>query len=80
VFVPNATTAVNAVLRSLKLRVGDELLTTCHDYNACRNALVQRAREARAKVVVAPVPFPIRNPAEAIDAILRSLTSERSSP
>src|SRR6266436_4582712 len=33
VFVTNATTAANAVVRSLKLRPGDTILTTTHEYN-----------------------------------------------
>ena len=55
----NATTGVNAVLCSLKLRPGDEILTTTHDYNACHNVMVEAARRARAKLVVAQVPFPL---------------------
>jgi isopenicillin-N epimerase len=74
VFVTNATTAVNSVVRSWKLRRGDEILTTNLDYNACRNSLTEVAKAAGAKVIVAQIPFPIRNPDEAIEAILRGVT------
>jgi isopenicillin-N epimerase len=74
VFVTNATTGVNAVVRSLKLRRGDELLTTDHDYNASLNVLVEVARRAGAKVVVARVPFPLRSPGEVVEAVMRAVT------
>ena len=39
VFVLNATAGVNAVVRSLRFRPGEELLITNHGYNACHNVV-----------------------------------------
>lgn len=74
VFVPNATTGVNAVVRSLRLRRGDELLTTSLDYNACRNVLTETARRVGARVVVARIPFPLESAGQILAAILRAVT------
>ncbi len=74
VFVTNATTGVNAVVHSLKLRRGDELLTTNHDYNACHNVLVEAARRAGARLVTAQVPFPLNGEESAVEAILQAVT------
>ncbi len=70
VFVPNATTGVNTVLRSLVFRPGDELLVTNHEYNACRNALNSVAEQTGATVVEATVPFPPGSADAIINAIL----------
>lgn len=75
VFVQNATTGVNAVLRSLDLHEGDELLTTSHEYNACKNALEFVAVRAKAKVVVGTIPFPIQSEQQAIDALVSRVSS-----
>jgi isopenicillin-N epimerase len=74
VFVPNATTGVNAVLRSLSFKPGDELLTTDHAYNACANVLRFVAERDGAKVVVARIPFPIESPEAVAHAIFESVT------
>lgn len=74
VFVPNATTGVNAVLRSLTFSPTDELLTTSQEYNACRNALDFVAARCGAKVVVADIPFPIASPSQVIEAVLAKVT------
>ncbi|MEB3294944.1 MAG: aminotransferase class V-fold PLP-dependent enzyme [Synechococcales bacterium] len=69
VFVPNATTGVNAVLRSLNFQPGDELLTTNQEYNACRNTLNHVAERSGAQVIVAEIPFPLQDTQQVIDAI-----------
>jgi isopenicillin-N epimerase len=74
VWIPNATAAVNAVLRSIELRPDDELLTTDHEYNACRNVLDFVAQRAGARVVVARVPFPLVSPEQVVDAVLDRAT------
>jgi isopenicillin-N epimerase len=73
-FVPNATTGVNTVLRALRLAPGDELLTTDHVYNACRNALAFVASRAGARVVTAAVPFPLAGEDELVAAVLAGVS------
>ena len=73
-FVTNATTGVNAVARSLTFRPGDEILTTNHDYNACRCALADVAQRSGARLVVARVPFPLCNADEVVSAVLAAVT------
>ena len=74
VFVTNATTGVNAVARSLKLKPGDEILTTNHDYNACHNVLLEAARRAGARLVVAQIPFPCASADQVIETVLDVVT------
>jgi isopenicillin-N epimerase len=73
-FVANATSGVNAVLRSLELRAGDELLTTEHSYGACRKALEYVARRADARVVTVPLPFPLADAGELVEPVLAAVT------
>ena len=74
-FVPNATAAVNGVLRSLKLNANDDLLVTNHEYNASANALNFVAERSGARVKIIEVPFPIQSPDEVVDRIMSATTT-----
>ncbi|HUP64672.1 MAG TPA: aminotransferase class V-fold PLP-dependent enzyme [Thermoanaerobaculia bacterium] len=74
-FVPNATAGVNAVLRSLALAPGDEIVTTNQEYNACRNVIDFVCAERGARVVIVDIPFPIRDLELPADRILNAVTA-----
>ena len=73
-FVGNATSGVNAVLRSMRVSSGDELLTTDHCYQACRNTLDFVAERGGAKVVVVTLPFPVAAPQQIVDTVLAGVS------
>jgi isopenicillin-N epimerase len=74
VFVDNATTGVNAVLRSFALRPGDEVLITDHTYPAVRNAVRFVCSRAGARMVEARLPFPPESPDGIAAAVMAALT------
>jgi isopenicillin-N epimerase len=57
-FVDNATSGANAVLQSLDLRAGDEVLVTDHGYGGVTNAVRYWARRAGADVRTMTLPYP----------------------
>ena len=72
--VPNATTGVNTVLRSIDFQPTDEILATDHDYNACLNAIRFVASKTGATPVEARIPFPPRSEDDVVERILAAAT------
>jgi len=73
-FVQNATTGVNLAARSLDLRPGDEALSTELEYGACDLAWEWVCRRAGARYVRAPIPLPLSDPSEIVDALFAAAT------
>ncbi len=58
-FTPNPTTAVNTIMRSLKLQAGDEILTTNHEYGAMDRTWHFYCKQTGAKYVRQEISLPV---------------------
>jgi isopenicillin-N epimerase len=76
IFVPNATTGVNIVARSLPLRAGDEVLGTSHEYGACEYAWQFACAKTGARYVRADLPLPLTTPEDFIEQFWSAVTPQ----
>ncbi len=74
VYVPNATTGLNVVARSLPLEPGDEVLSTDHEYGALDRTWRFVCRKRGAHYVRQPVPLPVTSTARVVEAIWAGVT------
>lgn len=74
VFVQNATTGVNTVAKSLALRVGDEILTTDHEYGACMTTWGRACAAVGVVIVERPIPLPYASDAAFVEALWAGVT------
>ena len=74
VFVPNATTGINVVARSLPLEPGDEVVGTGLEYGACERTWEWFCAKRGAGYIRAHIPLPLADPDEVVDAIFAAVT------
>jgi isopenicillin-N epimerase len=74
VFVPNATTGINVVARSLPLEPGDEVVGTDLEYGACERSWEWLCQQRGARYVKAHVPLPLTSADEVLEAIFAAVT------
>ncbi len=74
IFVPNATTGVNIVARSLKLKAGDEVLASDHEYGACNNTWTYLGQRQGFSYMYAGVPLPVRSAEEMLTSFWQAVT------
>jgi isopenicillin-N epimerase len=75
VFVPNATTGINVVAKSLPLQAGDEVVGTDLEYGACERSWEWFCLQRGARYVKAHVPLPLTSPDEVVEAIFTAVTT-----
>lgn len=69
VYVPNATTGLNTVARSLPLGPGDEVLSTDHEYGALDRTWRFVCGKRGARYIRQPVSLPIKSAEQVIEAV-----------
>jgi isopenicillin-N epimerase len=74
VYIPNATTGVNIVARSLPLEPGDEVLSTDHEYGAMDRTWRFVCRKRGTRYIRQSVPLPITSVEQVVEAIWAGVT------
>ncbi len=74
-FMENATSAANAVLRSLAFHPGDEILITSLGYRAVNHAAAYVAARAGAALVEAKIALPVAGPDDIVAAVTERLSA-----
>jgi len=72
-FVENATAGLNAIVASLELQPGDELLCLSQVYGAVGNAMRYFAERRGARIVAVPLPVPYADPEPLLAAIASAI-------
>ncbi|WP_181232989.1 aminotransferase class V-fold PLP-dependent enzyme [Enhygromyxa salina] len=73
-FVTNATAGINAVLASMPMSPGDELLHLDHGYNAIWKTLELTARRRGVSVRQVALPVPVSGPEQVVEITLAAVT------
>ncbi len=73
-YMPNATTALNVVARSLPLQPGDEVLSTDHEYGALDRTWRFICNKRRAHYINRALPLPLESPQQIVEALWAGVT------
>jgi len=76
IYIPNATHGVNIAARSLDLKLGDEILTTDHEYGACDYTWDFVSANTGAKYIHQSIPLPVQMEDEIVEQFWKCVTSQ----
>lgn len=78
VFVPNTTTGVNAVIRSLAFEKGDGILLYRWTYGAVKNACTYISDTRHVELFYADIPFPLKSVSQLLESYEEQLSKHPS--
>jgi len=74
-YVTNATTGINIVAHSMKLKPGDEVLSTDHEYGALDRTWQFLSKKQGFKYVNQPIPLPVASSEDVIGELWKGVTN-----
>ncbi len=75
-FIQNATTGVNAILRSLKFEPNENIIMTSHVYNACANVMEYIADNYQVEIKICDLEFPFEDVDQWVEEIISKVDSK----
>jgi isopenicillin-N epimerase len=76
IFVTNPSTGMNAVIKSLQLKEGDEILSTNHEYGAVDRTFDFYCKKWGSKLIKQAVPIPMESDAHFLEEFWNGLTDK----
>lgn len=75
-FTPNPTFAINTIMRSINLQIGDEILTTNHEYGAMDRTWNFYCKKSGAKYIRQEISLPIVSKEQILEEFWKGYTSK----
>lgn len=74
VYIPNATHGVNIIAHALRMKAGDEILTTNHEYGACDYTWEFNCGKVDARYIHQAIPLPVHSEEEIVEEFWQGVT------
>ena len=76
VFMPNPSTALNTIIKSLDINPGDEILSSNHEYETLDRTWKYISKKTGSKYIQVPISLPLKSENDFIESFLKQITSK----
>ena len=75
-FMPNPSTALNTIIKSLDINPGDEILSSNHEYETLDRTWKYISKKTGSKYIQVPISLPLKSENDFIESFLKQITSK----